>query len=99
METPNFTTPGRNMPTVYTVNQVLRSCATLKPCFLVSNYNLSASKPFSVYISAVPSTCAKERMPSLIPLGFLEELSLLFSSLLPALFFSLHPTPSSVYCI
>ena len=92
METPNFTTPGHNIPMVYTVSQVLRSCATSKPCFLVSNYKLSASKPFSVYIFAVPSTCAKDRMPSLIPVGFLEEVSMLFSSLLSALFFS-PPTP------
>ena len=91
METPNFTTPGCNMPTVYTVNQVLRTYATSKPCFLVSNYKLSASKPFSVYISAVPSTCAKERMPSLIPLGFLEAANISPKAAFPKCLESLRP--------
>ena len=55
METPNFTTPGHNIPTVYTVNQVLRSCATSKPCFLISNYKLLPNpSQFTFLLSLLP---------------------------------------------
>lgn len=62
---------------------------------------LSVFKPFLVYIFPVPSTCAKDHIPSLIASGSVEELFLhflLFHQLFSLLLLPLHPIHSSVHC-